>query len=209
MYARITRVQLPADRVDDLIDSFKNTAVPGLEALPGYAGHSLAVDRSSGDGQAVTFWESEKALRDSEEKATGIRTQTVDAGGGKVATVYRLEIALMERATPPSQPAFLRVIRATGDAKRFDAMVQATRDKALPICRGLKGFRALLVGVDRSSGQAQVTSVWSTAQDRDSSDAALAGIRREIFELGGAGQPEISKYEVVSVQFVGAGALAG
>ena len=209
MYARITRVQFPPDRVDDLVNAFTSTALPAFEGLPGYAGHSLAIDRTGGDGQAVTFWESEQALRDSEEKATGIRTETTAAGGAGVVSVHRMEVALMERATPPSAPAFLRVIRGKGDPARLDAAVQATRDRALPVLHQQPGFRAVVVALDRSSGDMQVTGVYATAEDRENADAALSGIRSQIFQDAGAGQPQISRYEVVSVQFVGVGATAG
>ncbi len=206
MYARLTRVQAPVDKLDALTASFKDSALPALRKMPGYAGGTLAVDRGSGDGQAVTFWESAQALHDSEARATEIRSETVGAGGGSVTAVQRLEVVLMERATEPKLPSFLRVVRGTCDPSRIDAMVQATRDRAMPILRQASGFRALTVGVDRSSGDVVVTGVWSSAEARQASDAQIAPVRREIFELGGAGQPEIAMYEVMHVEFVGVGA---
>lgn len=208
MYARITRVQAPPDRLDDIAKAFVNDALPALRALRGYAGSSLAVDRASGDGQAVTFWESREALESSEQAATGIRTETTQAGGGQVASVQRLEVALMERVAPASRPAFLRVIRTKADPARLDALLQAVRDQAIPAVRPLTGFRALVVSLDRDAGDVVVTAVYATAADREEADRRMADIRNAVLAAGGADRPEISLYEVLAVEFVGVGAAA-
>lgn len=206
MHARLTRVQAPPEKLDALVEHFVQRALPALRDLPGYAGSSLAVDSNSGDGQAVTFWDSAESLAASETAANGIRSDTVGAAGGSITAVQRLEVALMEQRTPPSTPAYLRVMRATGDPSRIDDVVQETRDKALPILEGLAGFRAVTVGIDRQSGDTVVTGVWNSPAEREASDAQMAPIRREIFELGGAGQPELCFYEVKHVEFVKVGA---
>jgi heme-degrading monooxygenase HmoA len=210
MYARITRVQSPPERLDDLVNTFTTNALPALRSLPGYAGSSLGIDRSSGDGQAVTFWESAEALKSSETAATGIRNDTVQAGGGKVASVQRLEVALFERFAPATAPAYIRVVRAQGDRTKIDTLVQATRERALPVLRDTHGFRALVIAVDRDSGGSVVTTVWDSPEDREASDAKIDAIRRDLFAMAGATQPpEISRYEVHAVEFVGAAATAG
>ena len=208
MYLRVTRVQTPLDRLDDIVQQFKGTALPAIQKLPGYAGSVLGIDRSSGDGQVATFWESAEALQTSASAAAGIRSEATQASGGKVISVQEYEIALLERAGPPVLPAFLRVVRADVDPAKIDAMVEATRSQALPVLRNLSGFRALNVSVDRGSGLVQVTGVWSTEADREASDAKIAAIRSDIFQIGGATNPEISRYEVLAVEFVGAGMTA-
>lgn len=207
MYARVSRLQGPPDRIDELVSHFTSTSLPAIRALPGYAGSSLAVDKDRGDGQAVTFWESKEALEATEQVATGIRTAATQAGGGTLVSVHRLEIAIMERAGQPTTPAFLRVMRAQGDPSRLDAMIQATREKALPVLRTLSGFRALVVGVDRQSGFGMITGVWDTVADREASNERMQGIRKEIFDISGA-QPEIALYEVKAVEFTKVGATS-
>jgi len=206
MYVRITRVQSPPDRLDDIVRYFKEDAVPAVRQLSGYEGAVLAVDRASGDGQAVTFWDSLESLKASEEAATGIRTRTVAAGGGEVAGVQRLEVALLERRGAPQTPAFLRVIRGKADPSRIDAMIQATRDQALPLLRNVTGFVALNVAVDRQSGDAVITGVYQTAEAREAGGNALADVRTSIFEQAGSAPPQISLYEAMSVEFVHAAA---
>ena len=205
MYLRVTRVQAPVDRLDEIVQAFKGTALPGVQKLAGYAGSVLAIDRGSGDGQVATFWESAEALRASAAPAEGLRAATVQAGGGKVTSVQEFEIALLERAGAPSMPAFLRVVRATADPAKINDMVEATRTRALPVLRDLPGFRALNVSVDRGSGLVAVTGVWGSEAEREASDAQIGQIRSNILEIGGATNPEISRYEVFAVEFVGAG----
>lgn len=207
MYARITRVQAPPARIDDLAQAFTGSAVPALRKLSGYAGSVLAVDRGSGDGQAVSFWESKEAMKNSAGSATGIRTETTQRAGATVTSVDEVEVALIERQDAPSAPAFLRVIRSKTDPSRLDGLVQACRDQALPALRGVPGFRALNVSVNRESGSVAITGVYATAEAREAADARMADLRRSIFEGAQASPPQISLYEVLAVEFVGAGAV--
>jgi hypothetical protein len=66
-----------------------------------------------------------------------------------------------------------------------------------------------VVSVQRLEVALMVTGVWDTAEQREASDTRIADIRRRIFETGGARTPEVSRYEVLSVEFVGVGAATG
>ncbi|HET9051898.1 MAG TPA: hypothetical protein VFO60_09345 [Candidatus Dormibacteraeota bacterium] len=208
MDVRITRVQVATESIDALIAAFRESAVPALRELPGYAGHSLAVNHESGDSQAATFWASRDALDASEEAAGGIRTSTVQAGGGSVVTVDRFEIAMMERFAPPVTPSFLRVTRGVVDPGRVDELVDAMRGEALAIVRAIAGVRALVLGVDRSSGRFAITSVWDSAEAREASMAQIGPLRERILPAVGVDGLETLAYEVASVEFVGVGATA-
>lgn len=205
MYARISRVQAPPERIGELIEAVKTKALPALRAMPGYAGCSAGVDRSSGDAQVISFWDSQQALEDSREKATGLRT-SVTAGLATITSVKEYEQLLMERFTPPSPPAFVRVTRCTFDTSKLDQLISDMRNEAVPAVRALNGARALVLAADRATGDGAVTSVWDSAANREASDSALDALRRRIFEAAGARQPEVSLYEVFLVEFVGVGA---
>lgn len=206
MYARISRMQVSPERIGDIVDSFKNTALPAVRAMPGYAGSSLGVDESTGDGQVVTFWDSKESAAASRQAATGIRTSVVEATGATLVSVQEYEQLLMERMTPPSLPAFLRVTRGSVDPTKIDQLATAMRDEALPAVRGLAGCRALVLGVDRENARFVITSVWDSAANRDASETTINSLRDRIFGNVGVGTPEVSKYEVKSVEFVGVGA---
>lgn len=206
MYARITRVQAPTDRIDDLVATFKEQAVPAMRALSGYAGSSLAIDPSSGDGQGVSFWDSREAMQASREAATGIRTSTVQQGGGTVTSVKEYEQVVFERVAPPTTPAYLRVTRFKVDSGKIDSLIDAVRNEALPVVRDIAGFRALTLGVARETGECGIVSVWDTAEHREASAAPIEPLRDRIFTAVGASDLDVARYQVYSVEFVGVGA---
>jgi heme-degrading monooxygenase HmoA/quinol monooxygenase YgiN len=206
MFARLTRAQSSPDQIETNLQAFTSTALPRIRSLPGYAGAALAVDRQTGASQVVTFWDSEESLKQSAGAAAGIRTDTLQASGGQVTSVDEYEVALMERVDTPSAPSFLRVMRGQADPAKLDALVQATREQALPVLRTLSGFRAVTIGIDRQSGRVMITGVWASAEAREASNSAMADTRSRIFAEAGASQPEIALFEVLSVEFVGVGA---
>jgi hypothetical protein len=54
------------------------------------------VDRHSGKTLGITFWESEEAMRASEEVANRLREESAEAGSDTIAGVERYEVGLFE-----------------------------------------------------------------------------------------------------------------
>jgi len=93
MHARMTRLQASPERLDDMARFFQEQTVPLLEGLDGYQGHLLLADRSSGTALALTLWESEDALRASEDAVVDARRQAAEtAGASGQPTVERFEV---------------------------------------------------------------------------------------------------------------------
>jgi heme-degrading monooxygenase HmoA len=64
-----------------------------LRAMTGFEGAYLLIDRESGRAMTVTLWESEDALRQSEERANQLRAQVAqDLGATGAPTVDRYEV---------------------------------------------------------------------------------------------------------------------
>jgi hypothetical protein len=53
-------------------------------------------DRQSGKTLGISFWESEEAMRASEEGANRLREESAEAGRGTVVGVERYEVGLFE-----------------------------------------------------------------------------------------------------------------
>jgi heme-degrading monooxygenase HmoA len=53
-------------------------------------------DRQSGKTLGITFWESEEAMRATEEDANQLREQSAETGGQQIAGVERYEVDLFE-----------------------------------------------------------------------------------------------------------------
>ena len=106
MYARSTTIQAPSS-IDAGITHMRDTVMPALEDIDGCVGLSLLVDRTSGRCIATSAWESEEAMRASEESVRPIRDEAAELFGGS-AQVQEWEIAAMHREHRSSEGACVR-----------------------------------------------------------------------------------------------------
>lgn len=92
-YARVTRIEGSADRLDEMTSQFEERTVPTLQGLDGYKGYVLLGDRQSGAAMAVTYWESEDALRASEDAVKEERERAATtAEASSSPTIERYEV---------------------------------------------------------------------------------------------------------------------
>ena len=92
MHARITRLEGSAERLDEMTRQFEERTVPVLESLDGYTGYVLLGDRGSGLAMAVTYWESEEAMRASEDAVTDERERAAETAEAASASVEHYEV---------------------------------------------------------------------------------------------------------------------
>ena len=98
MYARVTTIQGPPESVDESIIVTREKALPQARQISGFEGALSLVDRTTGKGLSITLWESEEALRTSDEAANQIRSDAVAAiTGAEVVSVDRYEVVIDER----------------------------------------------------------------------------------------------------------------
>jgi heme-degrading monooxygenase HmoA len=67
MYARLLRIQLKIDRIEEAVNLFKKNVVPLCRKQKGFKGAYFMVDPKSGDGLVITVWASEKAMLANEQ----------------------------------------------------------------------------------------------------------------------------------------------
>lgn len=94
MWARVSKFQIPKDRIDEDISESRTTISEAIRTIPGSAGVYYLVDRERGETLAVTLWETEQAMRASEKEASRIREESTTDIGGKILSVERYEVAL-------------------------------------------------------------------------------------------------------------------
>lgn len=93
MHARVTRLEGSPERLDEMTSQFEERTVPVIEGLDGYKGYVLLVDRGSGAAMAVTYWESEEALRGSDEAVSEERERAAETAEAAASpTVERYEV---------------------------------------------------------------------------------------------------------------------
>ncbi len=98
MYARVTSFQGSPESVDTSLKVMREQILPQARDIAGFKGVLSLVDRETGKGLTATFWESEEAMKASEEAANQLRGQAVGAVDGmELVGVERYEVELDER----------------------------------------------------------------------------------------------------------------
>jgi heme-degrading monooxygenase HmoA len=80
--------------VDQARDQLEREDVPKFEQLGGFKGMTLLTDRQSGKTVAITFWETQDALRESEDAVKDARQRAAETGGAGAPHVERFEVIL-------------------------------------------------------------------------------------------------------------------
>lgn len=91
MFARVSRFQETPDGAAESANRI-GEVVEKAEAMAGFGGMIYLIDRSSGRTMAVTLWETEEAMRASEEAADRIRADEAQTSGGSIVAVERYEV---------------------------------------------------------------------------------------------------------------------
>jgi heme-degrading monooxygenase HmoA len=209
MYLRMTRVHTPPEKIEEGIKNFQSNILPRLRSAPGNQGGVLVVNRQTGEGIGVSYWESAKALGASEQVGIDSRVQTTrDVSGTKIVNVERAEVMVMDRAAPPKAGSFNRSTTGAGDPEKLDAGISALRNKALPILKAQKGYRATIAAVDRQSGRVFISTVWDSKADLDASESKIAGVRAEVAKAAGitAETLKVEVFEAAAVELAAAAA---
>ena len=95
MHARLNRLEGSPDRFDESVRRTEEVVLPLLRGLDGFQGFTVLGDRSSGTFIAISVWESEDAMRASEEAVKQPRKDAADAAEARSEpTVERYEVVL-------------------------------------------------------------------------------------------------------------------
>ena len=98
MNSRFTYIQGDPAKIDEAIEQVKRDVVPILEGADGFKGFTLHVDRSSGSAVGVSYWETEEAMKASEEAVRAGREDAARTLGGDQPRVSHFEVALDTQA---------------------------------------------------------------------------------------------------------------
>jgi heme-degrading monooxygenase HmoA len=97
VHAGVSIFEGPPDMIDEALRQAREVILPQAKEMdPGFKGIIALTDRQSGKLLGITFWESEEAMRATEQDANQLREESAEAGGGTVAGVERYEVGLFE-----------------------------------------------------------------------------------------------------------------
>jgi heme-degrading monooxygenase HmoA len=98
MHARLSRFAgLDPERVEETVQQFREGALPQLKQQQGFRGITVGVNRKTGQALAITLWESEADLTESDRLAGEARDRAVEtAGPSRDPIVDNYEIVVHE-----------------------------------------------------------------------------------------------------------------
>jgi heme-degrading monooxygenase HmoA len=90
-------------KIDEGIKSFEHDLLPKLKGMSGFAGATLHVDRGAKSIVATTYWDSDAAMKASEQDANDLRrTAGVAAGTTAKPKVERYECPVVSEIRIPA-----------------------------------------------------------------------------------------------------------
>jgi len=94
VFARVSTYRGDPAQIDAGLAHAREKILPRVQQVGGFEGAYYLVDRESGKALTITLWESEEAMRASEEEANRLRSESADAISATVEGVERYEVAI-------------------------------------------------------------------------------------------------------------------
>jgi heme-degrading monooxygenase HmoA len=92
MFARVSRYEIPSERIDDAIHGFRD-ALDEITTLAGFRDGYLLVNSADGCALTVTIWDDAATLEASRVTASRLRTAAARAADGAVTSAQDFEVA--------------------------------------------------------------------------------------------------------------------
>ena len=202
MFVRRTRVEGSPEKLEQTIQNYQQQLLPVIKQEAGFRGAVLLANRATGAAQSVTLWESEETERASRPTGERLRAQAVQSSAGRVLDVESYEEVLQERSdtAQSGMASFIRFNSMQAAPDKLEDGIRFVRDQVVPLLKQQPGFQAAMMGVNRDSGRAYVTSAWESAEARQASDARVRDQRSQAGELLGGIQVSVDEYEIVFLE---------
>ncbi len=91
MFARVTTIEGPPERLAEGARVIREQVIPAAQAMRGFKGGYWLADRQAGKALGVTLWEDEEALQASEAMAEQARERTAQLGAS-LLSIERYEV---------------------------------------------------------------------------------------------------------------------
>lgn len=197
-HARVVRIKAEATTTDQAIRTWTSEIFPLLKKQNGFRGATLVGNRQTGDGLSVTYWESERAMKDARAQVRPQAEPIMNKAGSKIVEDDECEVIVQERIQPPKAGVFVRVTTVEADPAKTAEGIAYFKEKVVPVIRAQAGARTALLLVNRKSGRTFSASGWDTEKDLNASEKAVTALRDEgIKKIGGKG----GKTEAFEVYF--------
>ncbi len=101
MYARMTTIHSPRERMDEGIEQVRKDVLPLLDEVEGFRGIIGLVDRNANTGITISLWDDAETMDQSDELSGELRRRAAEAMKAETEPmVNRYEIVLYQVAEP-------------------------------------------------------------------------------------------------------------
>lgn len=165
MHARVTTVTFQRDKVDEVIQYLSGRGGE-LRGQKGFHHILFLTDRATGKSTILTLWNSEDDLK-ANESSGYYQARIAEMAQFAVAQPTRevCAVAVDDVSGLTSGASAARTVTVLAQPGKVDEIVRIMRESILPAARQQKGYRGLVLLLDRGTGKCLVSSQWATAAD--------------------------------------------
>ena len=197
MYARRSITKGPTDQIEAARQRIESEALPRVKQFAGYRGGYWLVDRETGEGVTIGFYETKESLDASRAIASQLRDSAVQSLGGQVVAVDEFEVTADTGQKVHRSASHARLTEVSGNPADFDQAVRVIKDSVIPAARSLPGFVGGFWLGDRDTGKGLAVTLFDSAENIAVTRQTASGIRSRAAEDARSTIGSVREYEIL------------
>ena len=198
MHARRIKTSGSPDQVERAREVIEGTVIPGARAVPGFEGGYWLIDRASGQGVSVIFYDTEENLRAGSERAGELRTSATQQIGATVQGVDEFAVILDTGQKVHTGATHARYAEFAPGPGRAEEITRNLEENVLPNARRLPGFVGGLWAVDVAKGEGFGLTLFDSADSLAASRDVVRAVAQRSQEIMGGEAPAFTEYEILT-----------
>jgi heme-degrading monooxygenase HmoA len=170
--------------------------LPQMQQMTGYAGAGILADAGAGTALNLVFFDTEEALGNGDRELNSM-TPPDEFSGIRRTSVEQYEVAFREIG---GGPAAARVTLLSAPVDRIDEHIRTAKDEILPRASALDGWQGVILGVDRTTGDGIIVTLWESTEALQASEGATNKLRQETADATGGTIVSVERFEVVLLE---------
>jgi heme-degrading monooxygenase HmoA len=182
--------------IDTGVGFVRDEVMPMIQALDGFVGLSMLVDRSTGRTITTTAWRDEAAMRASDEQLRASRQRAAEMMGAGSPQVEEWEITVLHRAHTSEPGACVRVTWVRTDPQQLDRAIDYWKSTVLPVTEQFDGFCSASMMVQRDSGRTVSSVTFDSREAMDRTREQGEALREQAMQTMGVEILEVAEFDL-------------
>ena len=196
MWARTVTFDSDAANLEAGLAFARDEVLGQVTAMPGCVGMSVVADSKGGLCISTTAWESEAAMRESDEPITPLRRRAAELFGA-TPSAEEWEVAVMHRMRPVGDGACARATWLRSAPEAMDRDIEVFRSTTLPGVEEFDGLCSASLLVDRAGGRVVATFAYADADVLAATRARAEELRSRTSAEMEARVQDVHEFDVV------------